>query len=39
MEKFILVLGKGLTYGLDDAMITAEVEYSVSFSRSQRTFC
>ena len=38
-KKDILVLGKGPTQGLDDTTITAEAEYSINFSRSQRKFC
>ena len=38
-RKDILVLGEGLTQGLDWATITAEPKYSISFSRSQRKFC
>ena len=36
--KDILVLGKRLTQELDN-IATAEAEYSINFSRSQRTFC
>ena len=35
----ILVLSKGLTQGLYDTAIAAEVEYSINFSRSARKFC
>ena len=38
-EKDILVLSKGLTQGLDNTIITAKAEYSISFSRSRRNFC
>ena len=38
-EKNILALGKGLTQGLEDTTTTAEAEYSINFSRSQRKFC
>ena len=37
--KDILILGKGLTQGLGDTMLTAEGQYSVSFSRSNIKFC
>ena len=36
--KDILLLGKGLTQELDN-ITTAEAEYSINFSRSQKTFC
>ena len=35
-KKDILILGKGPTQGFDDNTLTAEAEYSVNFSRSQR---
>ena len=35
----IIVLGKGPKQRLDDITITAEAEYSIDFSRSQRKFC
>ena len=35
----ILVLGKGLTQGLPDTMVTAEPEHSINFSRSRDIFC
>ena len=38
-NKDILILGKGPTQGLDNTTLTAEEEYSITFSRSQRTFC
>ena len=38
-KKYILVLGKGSTQGLDDAATIAEAENSVNFSRSAREFC
>ena len=38
-KKDILVLGEGATLGLDGTVITAEVKYSINFSRSQRKFC
>ena len=36
--KDILVLGVGLTQGLDDTTITAEVKYSINFTRLTRRF-
>ena len=38
-KKDILSLGKGPTQSLDNAMLTAEGRYSISFSRSNRQFC
>ena len=38
-NKDILILGKGLTQGLDDTTLTAEAQYSINFSRSSRKFC
>ena len=38
-KKYILVLGKCVTKGLDDITITAEPEYYINFSRSSRKFC
>ena len=38
-NKDILILGKGPTQGLDNTTLTAEAEYSINFSRSQRKFC
>ena len=35
-KKDILLLGKRPTQGLDDTTLTAEVEYSINFSRSNR---
>ena len=37
-KKDILVPNKDPTQGLDDTTITAEEEYSINFSRSQRKF-
>ena len=37
--KDTLILGNGLTQGLDDTMLTAEAQYSMNFSRSNRKFC
>ena len=33
-KKDILILGKGLTKGLDDTTITAEIKYHISFTQS-----
>ena len=37
--KDILVLAKAGTKGLDNSTLTAEAEYCINFSRSQRKFC
>ena len=37
--KDILIIGKGPTQGLDNTTLTAEAEYSIIYSRSQRKFC
>ena len=37
--KDILILGFGPTQGLDDTTLTAEAQYSINFSRSNRQFC
>ena len=36
--KDILILGKGPTQELDDTTLTAEAQYSIHFSRSNRKF-
>ena len=38
-NKYILILGKEETKGLDNMTLTAEAEYSINFSRSQRKLC
>ena len=38
-KKDILILGFGPTQGLDDTTLTAEAQYSITFSRSNRKFC
>ena len=38
-EKDILIPGKGSTQALDNTTLTAEAQYSMSFSRSNRKFC
>ena len=35
----ILVLGRSSTQGLDNTKVTAEAQYSINFSRSNRKFC
>ena len=35
-KKDILILSKGSTQGLDDTTLTAEAQYSINFSRSNR---
>ena len=37
--KVILILGKGPMRALDDTTLTAEAQYSINFSRSNRKFC
>ena len=37
--KDILILGKGLTDGLDDTLLTAEKEYSMNFTEQQNKLC
>ena len=37
--KYILILGKSPTQGLDDTTLTAGAEYLINFSRSHRKFC
>ena len=36
--KYSLVLSKDPTQGSHDTMMTAEAEYSINFSRSQKKF-
>ena len=38
-NKDVLILGKVQTQGLDNTTLTAEAEYSMNFSRSQRKVC
>ena len=38
-KKYFLILGKGPTQGLDDTTLTAEAQYSINFSRSNRKIC
>ena len=38
-EKDILIYGKGPTQGLNNAMLTAETQYSVNFTRPGIKFC
>ena len=38
-NKYILMLCKGATRGLDNTTLTAEAEYFINFSRPQRKFC
>ena len=38
-KKDILILGIGPTQGLDETTLTAEAQYSIIFSRSNRNFC
>ena len=38
-KKCILILAKGPTQGLDDIILTEQVQYSINFSRSNIKFC
>ena len=38
-KKDVLILGKCSTQGLDDTMLTAEAQYSINFSRSNKKNC
>ena len=38
-KRDILILGKDPTQGVDDTTLTAEAQYSVNFSRSNRKNC
>ena len=38
-KKYILILGKGPTQGLNDTTLTAKAQYPINFSRSNRRFC
>ena len=38
-KKNILILGEGITQGLDDTMSTAEKKYSINFTVSKKKFC
>ena len=38
-KKDILILCKDSTQGLNDTQLTAEAQYSINFSRSNRKFC
>ena len=37
-KTYILILAIDLTQGLNDTILTAEAQYSVNFSRSNRIF-
>ena len=37
-KKYIFILGKGPTQGLNDTLLT-EPQYSINFSRSNRQIC
>ena len=37
--KNILILGEGITQGLDDTALTAEKKYSINFTKSNTKFC
>ena len=37
--KDILILGKGLTLGLNCTTFTTEAKYPINFTQSNRTFC
>ena len=36
---YIYIFGKGPTQGLDDTTLTAEAQYSITFSRSNSKLC
>ena len=38
-KKHVLIFGSDPTQGLDDTALTAEAQYSNSFSRLNRKFC
>ena len=38
-KKYILILDKLLTQGLDDTTLTAENQYSIIFTEEQKKFC
>ena len=38
-RKDILILGKGPTQGLNDTTLTAEIQYSINFTRPNIKFC
>ena len=38
-KKYVLILGIDPTQGLHDITLTAEAQYSINFSRSNRKFC
>ena len=37
-EKYILILGKGLTQGLDNSTIITDVQYSIDYTESKKIF-
>ena len=38
-NKDILILGEGLTHGLDDNTLATEAKYRINFTQSNRKFC
>ena len=38
-EKYILIIVYSSTHVSDDSTLTAEAQYSINFSRSNRKFC
>ena len=38
-KKYILILAKGPTQGLNDTILITEAEYSISFSQQTKKFC
>ena len=38
-KKYILILGKGQTQGLDDTTLTAEKDYSIKVTEKEKKFC
>ena len=38
-KKNILIIGKGITQGLDDRTLTTEENYSINFTKKNTKFC
>ena len=38
-KKDILILGEGITQGLDDTALTTEKKYSINFTKNNKKFC
>ena len=39
LKKYILIIGEGITQGLDGATLTAEKIHSVNFTENNKRFC